>query len=125
MTRHLLTQPPSGRLDQAICRLTFGAVGPVSGGRESLGSTQLAIELGLGEQDHAATGCGRRSCHRSLLAARSMSMRRARQRRDITVPIGVSMIVAISLYDRPLSSCKTMHSRSATGNSARSFSSNL
>jgi len=55
---------------------------------------ELAVKLGLDEEDLVAFG---RGIHRASLRAACASIWRARHSRDMTVPIGVRVISAISL----------------------------
>ena len=57
---------------------------------------QLAIEFGLHEQDHLAQ-LWHNHPFQPLSAAICVSIRRARHRRDMTVPMGVRVTSAISL----------------------------
>src|SRR5260370_37672968 len=76
------------------------------------GGIELAIEIGL---DQLTGGC---ACHLGFLPrdlTHSSRRLRARARRDITVPIGIAAISAISRYDNSSSSRMMMISRYSGG----------
>ena len=86
------------------CRGADRAAGAVRFERGGLGSAEFAVDLGL-DQEHLvasrpriADGIAQPIAHGNPSApAACASIRRARHRRDITVPIGVSVASAISL----------------------------
>ncbi len=71
-----------------------GQMGPDTG---SLARSQLAIDIGLDQKVQLITNRDIDVGHDSLSFENPIRVRRARQRRDMTVPIGVSMIREISL----------------------------
>ena len=82
------------------CRLADRTAGTVRLQRCRLGGTEFAVDLGLDEQDLVAAerGIVAGGAHASPSAiAACASIRRARHSRDITVPIGVCVVSAISL----------------------------
>ncbi len=69
----------------------------VSRQRRGLGGIQLAVQFRLHQQDLVALGPGHAVHAFSPSSTARARNRRARNRRDITVPIGVRVISAISL----------------------------
>src|ERR1051326_9450683 len=86
-------------------RLADRALGAVRCQGRRLGRTELAIELGLNQQNLVAIG--HRGHAASSRRAACANSRRARHSRDMTAPIGVCVTSAISLYESSSSSRST------------------
>src|SRR6266699_5551980 len=87
---------------------------------EALHRVELAVDVGV-QQPRGFFACHLCTCVPEMLEGAlsdSATSRRARARRDITVPIGTSVMRAMSLYDRSSSSRRISTSRNLTGSAA-------
>ena len=94
MIRRFLVHEIACRREFRVCRTADGAALAMMERARRFGSVKLAVEFGLDEQQIVAMSVGHYGASRFIAA---ISIWRPRQSRDITVPIGVSVICAISL----------------------------
>ena len=94
IVRHRLVEPPRASISARACASSAAAAWQTghcarcAASAAACSGVELAVELGLDQEDLVAAG-RRASSRLALRAARLRQQRRARHSRDITVPIGV------------------------------------